>query len=200
MSISAKLFLLTPLREGRRVSKLGRPASANFYSRPCGRGDSQHAPPVPPLVGISTHAPAGGATRLPHIYNTARRLFLLTPLREGRRETGGRNQQPGNQFLLTPLREGRLRDRAVVGHGALISTHAPAGGATRPHRRYERGYGQISTHAPAGGATESSAVFSISEVFLLTPLREGRQRWYCVVTIQNVFLLTPLREGRRYRP
>ena len=78
---------------------------------------------------ISTHAPAGGATQF--VANVAEAMvkFLLTPLREGRLkplgclrmstwnfysrpcgrgdESGGRNQQPGNQFLLTPLREGR---------------------------------------------------------------------------------------------
>ena len=83
------------------------PEASYFYSRPCGRGD---------LATVATVEEDG--------------LFLLTPLREGRRdeairvdtlaiisthapaggatETGGRNQQPGNQFLLTPLREGRL--------------------------------------------------------------------------------------------
>ena len=36
---SAFLFLLTPLREGRRPCG-GDPAETfNFYSRPCGRGD-----------------------------------------------------------------------------------------------------------------------------------------------------------------
>ena len=33
-------FLLTPLREGRRISTSGRqPLISYFYSRPCGRGD-----------------------------------------------------------------------------------------------------------------------------------------------------------------
>ena len=34
------VFLLTPLREGRRISTSGRqPLTSYFYSRPCGRGD-----------------------------------------------------------------------------------------------------------------------------------------------------------------
>ena len=33
-------FLLTPLREGRRHDQTFELASSNFYSRPCGRGDS----------------------------------------------------------------------------------------------------------------------------------------------------------------
>ena len=124
-----------------------------FYSRPCGRGDeladyvvkwareiSTHAPAGGATRGecsrlsskfrISTHAPAGGATmytvttyfKLEHFYSRpcgrgdldrvlavlSKSLFLLTPLREGRRL--------------------RIRDSQNV---AIISTHAPAGGATQ---------------------------------------------------------------------
>ena len=79
----------------------------------------------------------------------------------------------------------------------VISTHAPAGGATADelaalHRCF------ISTHAPAGGATRHSLsrVKSWSR-FLLTPLREGRLSWIGWKLRQNRFLLTPLREGRQ---
>ena len=38
-----KLFLLTPLREGRRIPASGMVRKpAYFYSRPCGRGDVVH--------------------------------------------------------------------------------------------------------------------------------------------------------------
>ena len=79
----------------------------DFYSRPCGRGDPSSAPPptsgtpflLTPLregrrvafdddavaVNISTHAPAGGATRTIVLYLLQLITFLLTPLREGRR-------------------------------------------------------------------------------------------------------------------
>ena len=127
-------FLLTPLREGRRGSwgkVIGRfvcisthaPAGGatqnqhglcrctdHFYSRPCGRGD-------PFCIGIcvaaviSTHAPAGGATSLDvRPFTTSPRLFLLTPLREGRL-AGCRRIRRSARFLLTPLREGRPRRR-----------------------------------------------------------------------------------------
>ena len=77
-------FLLTPLREGRRFENVNTNGT----------------------VEISTHAPAGGATRRMR-----------------------RNEHP-YQFLLTPLREGR-RDRARRRRNTQnISTHAPAGGAT----------------------------------------------------------------------
>ena len=79
-----------------------------FYSRPCGRGDIPKVGFNVPLVIISTHAPAGGATG--YLYDTAAydSLFLLTPLREGRREATAKAVQ-------------RIP----------ISTHAPAGGATQ---------------------------------------------------------------------
>ena len=76
-------------------------------------------------------------------------------------------------FLLTPLREGRLEPYDDVLFFDLISTHAPA-----------------------GGATELTSEESASELFLLTPLREGRLV-DAVNQLQNdLFLLTPLREGR----
>ena len=147
-------FLLTPLREGRRKPEDATSSQAiNFYSRPCGRGD------------LATVAPGIGV-----------RSFLLTPLREGRRTAKiselrsecnfysrpcGRGDVMNELdinfyqlFLLTPLREGRRNAEHIVADLRLISTHAPAGGATYPD------YGMadetfISTHAPAGGATQS---------------------------------------------
>ena len=76
-------FLLTPLREGRRLPCGQTRRPAYFYSRPCGRGDT------PSLTSPSTVI-----------------LFLLTPLREGRRKRPTQNPYP-SRFLLTPLREGR---------------------------------------------------------------------------------------------
>ena len=189
----------------------------NFYSRPCGRGDSKfyrfflcsfistHAPaggatlrrfrqrhPVgisthAPAGGathglyfpkhgiiISTHAPAGGATEAGEKEGREVPLFLLTPLREGRRFTGSgiscfavisthapaggatftgfAISQPSRIFLLTPLREGRLIRTSSFHFLRTISTHAPAGGATHVVCA-ENGSYFISTHAPAGGAT-----------------------------------------------
>ena len=57
----------------------------------------------------------------------------------------------------------------------------------------------ISTHAPAGGATSLACSWSMSIIlFLLTPLREGRL--YLPFPCRRcfaAFLLTPLREGRQ---
>ena len=124
----------------------------DFYSRPCGRGDRQGSAlsrcgssflltplregrPTPArrrtsCRGISTHAPAGGAT-LASIEITT----------------------PPTKFLLTPLREGRQEDRASPAGRVSISTHAPAGGATDGVFLIAGRRVQISTHAPAGGAT-----------------------------------------------
>ena len=60
------------------------------------------------LRSISTHAPAGGATRAC--------VIIFVPV----------------AFLLTPLREGRLHDPGADQDVRPISTHAPAGGATPP--------------------------------------------------------------------
>ena len=61
-----------------------------------------------------------------------------------------------NLFLLTPLREGRPKYGAAIPAVPTISTHAPAGGATREHADGCQNI-SISTHAPAGGATKQAA-------------------------------------------
>ena len=101
-----------------------------------------------------------------------------------------------------------------------ISTHAPAGGATRAALKsrigdvhfYSRPCGRgdqffrivgsifnISTHAPAGGATHRRRNTGGRYKFLLTPLREGRPAQRSSNSLTKAFLLTPLREGRRGR-
>ena len=123
------LFLLTPLREGRR--------------------------------------PFSAFCRIP-------RRFLLTPLREGRHLLTNITTTKRVSFLLTPLREGRQEGICDDSDDRSISTHAPAGGATR------------STDAPSSGL----------RIFLLTPLREGRLLSRLTTPLRYGFLLTPLREGR----
>ena len=89
------VFLLTPLREGRRGRQGPPDGRSNFYSRPCGRGDEKHPGPDWSDETISTHAPAGGATRTIVVYLLQLITFLLTPLREGRRKprrTAGRRE------------------------------------------------------------------------------------------------------------
>ena len=124
------IFLLTPLREGRR-------ASSQMRTNICG--------------------------------------FLLTPLREGRPDASLAPELFTRLFLLTPLREGRHDLQSRITTMNRISTHAPAGGATRY------------------GANSADSWF----LFLLTPLREGRPKMAVTIADEEGFLLTPLREGRR---
>ena len=79
---------------------------------------------------ISTHAPAGGATKL-----------------------GADGKAALEGFLLTPLREGRRFENVNTNGTVEISTHAPAGGATAADELLIVCVCLISTHAPAGGAT-----------------------------------------------
>ena len=149
-----ELFLLTPLREGRRCkARLRRAGTPYFYSRPCGRGDVLCAGYAADGDWHFYSRPCGRGDCLPHRWRPAFSAFLLTPLREGRRQC---LEAPGINviFLLTPLREGRPI-RAIPTHSCRdISTHAPAGGATR--RLFSSAKtSSISTHAPAGGATSS---------------------------------------------
>ena len=147
---SGRRFLLTPLREGR-------------HSFPV----SRYSP-----FAISTHAPAGGATRPRWKLARSRSTFLLTPLREGRRVALSANALR-EVFLLTPLREGRRPAcRAMDSLNHFYSRPCGRGDDEGEPAAY---IGSISTHAPAGGATLSALPSTAqTRVFLLTPLREGR--------------------------
>ena len=150
----AELFLLTPLREGRQaLNKRHNDLWADFYSRPCGRGDII-ARIKPGNSNISTHAPAGGATRRCGAARRGLDTFLLTPLREGRPQWARTTSRRSSTFLLTPLREGRRLPPAffALGKGEFLLTPLREGrhelfSISNSHRT------KISTHAPAGGAT-----------------------------------------------
>ena len=124
---------------------------ADFYSRPCGRGDYSQTSCF--FRGnISTHAPAGGATR--------RRM---------------RRNEHQDRFLLTPLREGRHLAERHPYRREDISTHAPAGGATRRPRRWTAPYRNFYSRPCGRGDETASSDAEKERLFLLTPLREGRQ-------------------------
>ena len=177
-TISRFTFLLTPLREGRRPwRRAERRKRAYFYSRPCGRGDLQSDV----LLFL------GG-------------IFLLTPLREGRPILRRISEIRKRISTHAPAGGATLAAKDCTLF-MWISTHAPAGGATRlPHhrripetdfysrpcgrgdlsgfRRRSAGRSRISTHAPAGGATPAPPrLRGLLALFLLTPLREGRQQF-----------------------
>ena len=127
-------FYSRPCGRGDPEERHGQRARYYFYSRPCGRGDLNNC--IGYIIDeISTHAPAGGATRSSLSRTSSPCSFLLTPLREGR-----------------PVRKSHVH---IMADG--ISTHAPAGGATVADAICVVILENISTHAPAGGATITSA-------------------------------------------
>ena len=147
--------------------------------------------------GISTHAPAGGATGSSWPTATRTSKFLLTPLREGRPEKSALIFLKKILFLLTPLREGRPSPLLNFTRTCIYFYSRPCGrGDDAVHVRQLRAV--ISTHAPAGGATRSVLPLAIRPEFLLTPLREGRRPPARTPLLDTGFLLTPLREGRHY--
>ena len=82
------------------------------------------------IYEISTHAPAGGATLRGLIILGAIYDFYSRPCGRGD-EAARRRINERIEFLLTPLREGRRGTITGIPTGGTISTHAPAGGATR---------------------------------------------------------------------
>ena len=231
-------FYSRPCGRGDQATFTPVPFWLDFYSRPCGRGDAAPAHTVGGSVNISTHAPAGGATGNPERGHGAP-AFLLTPLREGRLEIVMFCAKHC-LFLLTPLREGRQDRGAILRHAGdfysrpcgrgdpgrrrgggrrdRISTHAPAGGATRSamlesikqgisthapaggatdQRRLAVAFYVISTHAPAGGATMSIGYVAQEYDVISTHAPAGGATSITISTGGvTSFLLTPLREGR----
>ena len=178
--------------KGRRKRETGH--DDHFYSRPCGRGDAEHDKRKARPECISTHAPAGGATRGTWTGVRPRDISTHAP-------AGGATSlctdlsARAAYFYSRPCGRGDLLEQEREKGIKKISTHAPAGGATAS--AYKGGtQAGISTHAPAGGATRLTAISPVPVLFLLTPLREGRPA--CIDGTKKVkaFLLTPLREGR----
>ncbi len=176
-SYPAILFLLTPLREGRRsVEWPGRSCWVYFYSRPCGRGDL-------PLLQAS-----------PECFP-----FLLTPLREGRLLPCAVQAEGQVYFYSRPCGRGDVLPICQRHNLCRISTHAPAGGATIRWNGRADYVGRISTHAPAGGATPRRTARDLPPDAISThaPAGGATPPPAPLSRPQPPFLLTPLREGRR---
>ena len=166
-----RLFLLTPLREGRQDT------TCTARRKP----------------EISTHAPARGATARTSSTG-ASTAFLLTPLREGRLITVVLVAE-FEDFYSRPCERGDVVCHVTPLHHFRISTHAPARGATL--NPFSAGLWQwISTHAPARGATQASQYPEADGDFYSRPCERGDAAPSSGSSGSASFLLTPLREGR----
>ena len=139
---------------------------------PAGGATKQH-PRQRLAVNISTHAPAGGATLFAQGVDGSWNISTHAP-------AGGatqlRNMQiPGSiNFYSRPCGRGDHIAQLALRLRRNISTHAPAGGATVVQCPCQRVTDKISTHAPAGGATRSAAVRAgIKKYFYSRPCGRG---------------------------
>ena len=215
------LFLLTPLREGRRPFRTPRARRSHyFYSRPCGRGDFVGLQLVNVDHFISTHAPAGGATKNQGWAACVESISTHAPAGGATAPVPVRSPA-GGYFYSRPCGRG---DSIVLRFDLKdqISTHAPAGGATgtaqlggregsyfysrpcgRGDRRQQGSHTvrSISTHAPAGGAT-AARIPRCRRIlhFYSRPCGRGDRCSRRARTAAGTFLLTPLREGRPATP
>ena len=195
MQAGSLIFLLTPLREGRRKRPTQNPYPSRFLLTPLREGRRVPDRLLVALDSISTHAPAGGATcprrRGLHILDISTHapaggatIVMLeryeydgisTHAPAGGATIRAESAENAAEFLLTPLREGRRADAVVKGTALIISTHAPAGGATRRGRFRCRLSGYFYSRPCGRGDAATAARREWENIFLLTPLREGRQ-------------------------
>ena len=191
----------------------------DFYSRPCGRGDLLYTLSGK-AIPISTHAPAGGATRaIPPRKRRARHISTHAP-------AGGAtcvfSKSEKSRYISThaPAGGATLRDFPAL-HKLFISTHAPAGGATNPlcaelaapahfysrpcgrgDRRQWSNYPARGSHfysRPCGRGDPLVITYSGGKDSISTHAPAGGATPVDNVCVQFVdqFLLTPLREGRQ---
>ena len=144
------LFQFTPLREGRQFGIGTENGGNQFQFTPLREGRQVRAVLTIMPLGISIHAPAGGATTT--AWEVVKQIvFQFTPLREGRQRLRKR-QRPPWLFQFTPLREGRPCPAIATAHPAAYFNSRPCG------------------RGDACRDSENEA----SSVFQFTPLREGR--------------------------
>ena len=121
------IFQFTPLREGRQGARNHPRHCQHFNSRPSARGDN--FPRILKVnIRISIHAPPRGATEIRHHLVDFRFDFNSRPSARGDRILIGRISP--SKFQFTPLREGRRFRGSREDLLCLISIHAPPRGAT----------------------------------------------------------------------
>ena len=101
----------------------------DFYSRPCGRGDRGRSKSR--RKGIDFYSrPCGRGDETIDALGQVKNEFLLTPLREGRRARQLHRAAVRKHFYSRPCGRGDEVMEGTTLTEPLISTHAPAGGAT----------------------------------------------------------------------
>ena len=168
---SSGIFLLTPLREGRQIWRTYRwHKYKHFYSRPCGRGDQFERSPVLCRVYFYSR-PCGRGDKIAPFLHVGFLDFYSRPC--------GRGDCPifdcttlESLFLLTPLREGRRKGRQIIADED-ISTHAPAGGATSRHRSYPARKSHFYSRPCGRGDRDGSKAASQCQHFYSRPCGRG---------------------------
>ena len=105
-----------------------------------------------------------------------------------------------NLFLLTPLREGRRKISTGQVSARDISTHAPAGGATELSSGTVRGAINFYSRPCGRGDLTGGGIPAADTDFYSRPCGRGDPRALRSCSRPTRFLLTPLREGRRRGP
>ena len=169
------IFLLTPLREGRLNRAAVRPEGSDFYSRPCGRGDRNCAAGRQGRI-LFLLTPLREGRRVERYQVRFRCGFLLTPLREGRRFRECEHQRDSRNFYSRPCGRGDSAAGIPAAFRRIISTHAPAGGATG----HDAGGAPSRDHfysRPCGrGDTTQTGKASTQKNFYSRPCGRGDQR------------------------
>ena len=166
-------FQLTRPRGARLVLLRGKGTDGVFQlTRPRGaRRDDDDVGGV--ADGVSTHAPARGATPGLRVTPLRGTSFQLTRPRGARRRPWSRRCSA--RRFNSRAREGRDRITSVIHAPQDVSTHAPARGAT-PSSLASLRLQSVSTHAPARGATKRARCRRAGRCGFNSRAREGRDR------------------------
>ena len=187
-------FLLTPLREGRHKTTFCLLVLSNFYSRPCGRGDGVVLFDCVRRIDDFYSRPCGRGDARRAILRSRRRDFYSRPCGRGDMNCNTTRSHP-LYFYSRPCGRGDIVRHAVYPIGRNFYSR-PCGRGDWIFRPSSVSLSEISTHAPAGGATLRLHLAG-AEGAISTHAPAGGATQLCVSrVIAFAFLLTPLREGR----
>ena len=164
-------FNSRPSARGDLIDKYKTIDYTNFNSRPSARGDRYRAASYSARK-ISIHAPPRGATKENLLTMALEIISIHAPPRGA---TVWLDEEPLDwPFQFTPLREGRRQPGGKRRNTHDFNSRPSARGDKSPGRT--PGGSHISIHAPPRGATHPRETFPASRLFQFTPLREGRRQ------------------------